>query len=131
MSIGFFTRNWPGVLISRITNDVDALNQLISTGIVTLFQSMLTLVGVVIILLFLDAGLALVVFLTFRCWRSPASSSALSRPAPTGSRASASPRSPPTSRRASAESVVPSFAQERRHVSRMGELNELNREANM
>ena len=32
MSIGFFTRNWPGVLISRITNDVDALNQLISMG---------------------------------------------------------------------------------------------------
>ena len=32
MSIGFFTRNRPGVLISRITNDVDALDQLISTG---------------------------------------------------------------------------------------------------
>ena len=31
MSIGFFTRNRPGVLISRITNDVDALDQLIST----------------------------------------------------------------------------------------------------
>ena len=35
MSIGFFTRNRPGVLISRITNDVDALDQLISTGVVT------------------------------------------------------------------------------------------------
>ena len=65
MSIGFFTRNRPGVLISRITNDVDALDQLISTGVVTLFQSTLTLLGVVVILLFLDVGLALVVFLTF------------------------------------------------------------------
>ena len=50
MSIGFFTRNRPGVLISRITNDVDALDQLISTGVVTL-SSTLTLVGVVVILL--------------------------------------------------------------------------------
>ena len=65
MSIGFFTRNRPGVLISRITNDVDALDQLITTGVVTLFQSTLTLVGVVVIMLLLDVGLALVVFLTF------------------------------------------------------------------
>ena len=65
MSIGFFTRNRPGVLISRITNDVDALDQLVSTGIVTLLQSSLTLIGVVVILLFLDAGLAAIVFLTF------------------------------------------------------------------
>ena len=38
MSIGFFTRNRPGVLISRITNDVDALDQLIRTGVTTLFS---------------------------------------------------------------------------------------------
>ncbi len=65
MSIGFFTRNRPGVLISRITNDVDALDQLVSTGVVTLLQSSLTLLGVVVIMLLLDPGLALVVFLTF------------------------------------------------------------------
>ena len=64
MSIGFFTRNRPGVLISRITNDVDALDQLISTGVVTLFSSTLTLVGVVVIMLVADVQLALVVFLT-------------------------------------------------------------------
>jgi ATP-binding cassette subfamily B protein len=61
MSIGFFTRNRPGVLISRITNDVDALDQLVSTGIVTLFSSTLTLLGVIVIMLALDVGLALVV----------------------------------------------------------------------
>ena len=59
-----FTRNRPGVLISRITNDVDALDQLISSGVVTLFSSTLTLVGVVVIMLVADVQLALVVFLT-------------------------------------------------------------------
>ena len=32
MSIGFFTRSSPGVLISRMTNDVEALNQLVTTA---------------------------------------------------------------------------------------------------
>jgi ABC-type multidrug transport system fused ATPase/permease subunit len=132
MSIGFFTRNRPGVLISRITNDVDALNQLISTGIVTLFQSMLTLVGVVIILLFLDAGLALVVFLTFPLlaiasivFRIVAAS------AYRITRERIAEVTAYLQESLSGIRVVRSFAQERRHVSRMGELNELNREANM
>ena len=51
MSIGFFTRNRPGVLISRLTNDVAGARQLVTDGIVTLFSSTLTLVGVVVILL--------------------------------------------------------------------------------
>ena len=45
MSIGFFNRNRPGTLISRMTNDIEALNQLISDGIVTLFANLLTLFG--------------------------------------------------------------------------------------
>ncbi|HEX9967375.1 MAG TPA: ABC transporter transmembrane domain-containing protein, partial [Solirubrobacterales bacterium] len=65
MSIGFFTRNSPGALISRLTNDIEALNQLLTSGVVTLFSSGLTLVGVVVILFLLDPGLALVTFLTF------------------------------------------------------------------
>ena len=65
MSIGFFTRRSPGVLISRMTNDVEALNQLVTSGVVTIFSSTLTLVGVVVILLVLDVKLALITFLTF------------------------------------------------------------------
>src|SRR5215212_3710914 len=65
MSIGFFTRRSPGVLISRMTNDIEALNQLVSDGVMTLVSSTLTLIGVVVILLFLDLELALVTFLTF------------------------------------------------------------------
>ncbi len=39
MSIGFFTRRSPGVLISRMTNDVEALNQLVTDGVVTIFTA--------------------------------------------------------------------------------------------
>ena len=132
MSIGFFTRNRPGVLISRITNDVDALNQLISTGIVTLFQSVLTLIGVVVILLFLDVGMALVVFLTFPVlavisvvFRIVAAS------AYRVTRERIAEVTAYLQESLSGIRVVRSFAQEKRHVSRMAELNELNREANM
>ena len=61
-SIGFFGRRKTGVLISRLTNDIQALDQLVTDGIVTLFSSTLTLVGTVVILLLLDVKLALVVF---------------------------------------------------------------------
>src|SRR2546429_599819 len=63
LSIGFYSRNRAGVIISRITNDVEALDQLVADGMATLFQSGLTLIGVVIILVVLDPHLALLTFL--------------------------------------------------------------------
>ncbi len=132
MSLGFFTRNRPGVLISRMTNDVAALDQLISDGIVTLFSSVLTLVGVVVILLLLDVGLALVVFATFPLL---AIASIVFRVAAAGAyRATRERIAEVTSylqETLSGVRVVRSFAQEPRHVARMGELNEANRAANM
>ena len=132
MSIGFFTRNRPGVLISRITNDVDALDQLISTGVVTLFSSTLTLLGVVVIMLALDVQLALLVFLTlpllaiaslvFRIVAASAYRITRERIAEVTAYLQET---------LSGVRVVRSFAQERRHVTRMAELNELNRQANL
>jgi ATP-binding cassette subfamily B protein len=132
MSIGFFTRNRPGVLISRITNDVDALDQLISTGVVTLLQSTLTLLGVVVILLLLDTGLALVVFLTFPLLA--AASIVFRIVAASAYRITRERIAEVTAylqESLSGIRVVRTFAQEERHVTRMGELNELNRQANM
>ncbi len=63
-SIGFFSRNKTGVLLSRLTNDIQALDQLVTDGVVSLFSSTLTLIGTVVILLVLDVRLALVTFLT-------------------------------------------------------------------
>ena len=65
LSIGFYSRNKTGVLISRLTNDVQALDQLVTDGVVTLFSSTLTLLGTAAILLVLDPELALITFLTF------------------------------------------------------------------
>jgi len=65
LSIGFYSRNRAGVLISRMTNDVQALDQLVTDGVVTLFASTLTLVGTAGILLYMDVGLALITFTAF------------------------------------------------------------------
>jgi ATP-binding cassette subfamily B protein len=59
LSLGFFERNRAGVIISRLTNDVDALDQLVTDGVTTLFQSTLILIGSATILFVLDWRLAL------------------------------------------------------------------------
>jgi ATP-binding cassette subfamily B protein len=59
-SLGYFDRNPVGRLISRLTNDVDALNELLSSGVVTIAGDLVTLIGVVIIMFVMDWRLALV-----------------------------------------------------------------------
>jgi ABC-type multidrug transport system fused ATPase/permease subunit len=63
LSLGFYSRNIAGVVISRITNDVETLDQLVEDGLATLIESGLTLLGVIGILLFLDFHLALLTFI--------------------------------------------------------------------
>jgi len=132
MSIGFFTRRSPGVLISRMTNDIEALNQLVSDGVVTLFSSTLTLVGVVVILLVLDVQLALVTFLTFPLL---AVASVVFRIASAGAYRATRERIAAITaylqETLSGVRVVRSFGQEARHGSRMTELNAANRDANL
>ena len=65
LSVGFYSRRQAGAIISRLTNDVQALDQLVTDGVVTLFGSTLTLVGTAAILVWLDAQLALLTFLIF------------------------------------------------------------------
>jgi ATP-binding cassette, subfamily B, bacterial len=59
LSLGFFERNRAGVLISRLTNDVEAIDQLVTDGVTTLVQSTLTLAGTAVLLFVLDWRLAL------------------------------------------------------------------------
>ncbi|MDQ6605064.1 MAG: ABC transporter transmembrane domain-containing protein, partial [Actinomycetota bacterium] len=63
LSIGFYSRNRAGVIISRLTNDVEALDQLVEDGLGTLIQSGLTLLGVLVILVVMDFHLALLTFI--------------------------------------------------------------------
>jgi ABC-type multidrug transport system fused ATPase/permease subunit len=59
LSLGFYERNRAGVIISRLTNDVDALDQLVTDGVSSLLRNTLTLGGTTIILFLLDWRLAL------------------------------------------------------------------------
>ncbi len=59
-SLSYFDRNPVGRLISRLTNDVDALNELVSSGVVTIVGDLVTLVGVVIVMFLMSWQLALV-----------------------------------------------------------------------
>jgi ATP-binding cassette subfamily B protein len=59
LSLGFYERNRAGVIISRLTNDVEALDQLVTDGVTSLVQSTLTLIGTAAILFWLDWRLAL------------------------------------------------------------------------
>jgi ABC-type multidrug transport system fused ATPase/permease subunit len=132
MSIGFFTRRRPGVLISRMTNDVAALDQLVTDGITTLFSSTLTLLGVVVILLLLDVPLALVTFVSFALL---AVASVVFRivaaDAYRATREKIANITAYLQETLSGIRVVRSFSQEGRHTSRMEVLNEENRDVNM
>ena len=59
LSLGYYERNRTGATVSRITNDIEALDQLVTDGVSSLVQNSLVLVGTVIVLFLLDWRLAL------------------------------------------------------------------------
>jgi ATP-binding cassette subfamily B protein/subfamily B ATP-binding cassette protein MsbA len=61
--LGYFDRRPVGDLISRVTNDVDTLNNLLTQGLPQLLGSLFSLVGIVIAMLVLNVQLALIAFL--------------------------------------------------------------------
>jgi ABC-type multidrug transport system fused ATPase/permease subunit len=132
MPVGFYERRPAGVLISRMTNDVEALDSLVTDTVVTLFQATLTLIGSVVILLLLDVKLALITFLIFPVMLAAslafriASADAYRRTRETIGAITAYLQETLSGIR-----VVRTFGQEPRHRGRFGELNEINRAANM
>lgn len=65
LSLGFFERNRTGAVISRLTNDVEALDQLVTDGVTSLVQNSLVLLGSAVILVVLDWRLALATLAVF------------------------------------------------------------------
>jgi len=61
LSTGFFDKNPVGRLITRVTGDVEVLNEMFSAGLVSVFGDILTLTGIMIALLVMDWHLALIV----------------------------------------------------------------------
>ena len=62
LSLSFYDRNPLGRLVTRVTTDVDALNELFTAGIVSIFGDLMLLAGIVAVLFWLDWRLALVAF---------------------------------------------------------------------
>jgi ABC-type multidrug transport system fused ATPase/permease subunit len=130
--IGFYESRPAGVLISRMTNDVEALESLVTDSVVTLFQSGLTLIGAIAVLLYLDLKLALLTFCIvpfvagLSVWFRLVSAGAFRRTRETIGSLTAYLQETLSGIR-----VVRSFGQEPVHEARFAELNEDNQEANM
>ena len=60
LSLSFFDRNPAGELMSRLTNDIDAINQAVSQNVIALLASVLSMGGILVAMFLLDARLALV-----------------------------------------------------------------------
>jgi ABC-type multidrug transport system fused ATPase/permease subunit len=65
LDLGFFERTRAGVVISRLTNDIEALETLVTDGPTTLLQNTITLIGSAIVLLLVDWQLALATLTIF------------------------------------------------------------------
>ena len=132
LSVGFYSRRQAGAIISRLTNDVQALDQLVTDGVVTLFGSSLTLLGTAAILFWLDAELALLTFLIFPVLGIASFAfRIISADAYRITREKIAAITGYLQETLSGIRVVRAFAQEPRHKTRFAELNEENRAANM
>jgi ATP-binding cassette subfamily B protein len=130
--VGFYERRQAGQLISRMTNDVQALDSLVTDSVVTLFQSSLTLIGTIVILALFDLRLALLTFLIFPVMAAgSAVFRVISADAYARTRETIAAITAYLQESLSGIRIVRSFGQEPQHLRRFRELNERNRDANM
>jgi ATP-binding cassette subfamily B protein len=62
LDLRFYDRNPVGRLMTRITTDVDVLNELFTSGVVSVFGDVFTLIGIMAVLIWMDWRLALAAF---------------------------------------------------------------------
>jgi ATP-binding cassette, subfamily B, multidrug efflux pump len=62
MHIGFYDTNPVGRLVTRVTSDVDALNEMFTAGVVAIFEDVFVLLGIILIMLNMKWWLALITF---------------------------------------------------------------------
>ncbi|MGH9649785.1 MAG: ABC transporter transmembrane domain-containing protein, partial [Terriglobales bacterium] len=62
MHVGFYDRNPVGRLVTRGTTDVDALNEMFTAGVVSIFEDIFVLAGILVIMLRMEWWLALITF---------------------------------------------------------------------
>jgi ATP-binding cassette subfamily B protein len=62
LHVGFYDKNPVGRLVTRVTTDVDALNEMFTSGVVSIFEDIFVLIGIVWIMLKMNTRLALITF---------------------------------------------------------------------
>lgn len=62
LHVAFFDRNPVGRLVTRVTSDVDALNEMFTAGVVSIFEDVFVLAGIIVIMLRMKWWLALIAF---------------------------------------------------------------------
>ena len=62
MHVGFFDKNPVGRLVTRVTTDVDALNEMFTSGVVAIFEDVFVLAGIMFVMLRMNWWLALITF---------------------------------------------------------------------
>jgi len=63
LGLDYYEREMAGRIMTRMTTDVDALSSFLQTGLVTSVVSLATFAGIAVVLVVMDAGLALIAFL--------------------------------------------------------------------
>src|ERR1700724_3200611 len=62
LHVGFFDKNPVGRLVTRVTTDVDALNEMFTSGVVSIFEDLFVLLGILGIMLCMNWKLAMITF---------------------------------------------------------------------
>src|SRR6185295_13223691 len=62
LDLRYYDHNPVGRLMTRVTSDVDVLNDLFTSGVVTIFGDVFTLVGIMVVMLWMNWRLAIVAF---------------------------------------------------------------------
>jgi len=132
LSLSFFDRREVGRIISRLTNDIDSLNELITSGVLSIITDVVMLVAIVMILMRMDPHLTLLTFTlvpfmggltalfrgktrqAFRDWRRKIATVTAS-----------------VAENVSGVRVVKSFSREKENLRRFKEVNRENRDAYM
>ncbi len=65
MSFSYFDKNPIGKMITRVVNDVEVLNEMLTSGLILIFSDLFTLVGIFAVMFYLDWRLTLVVCIVF------------------------------------------------------------------
>jgi len=65
LEVGYFDKNHVGKMVNRVSNDIETMNEMFSSVLITLFQDILMMTGIVIVMILSDIYLALIVATTF------------------------------------------------------------------